>query len=75
MTETLFDRHAARRRRYELGLSVAQTAETANITRWALYKYEAGTAQPPPDVLLRLAAALRTSTDDLLTVPTTGDAA
>ena len=48
------------------GLSQAKLAKRANITEAAMSNYVSGTRTPNSDVLVRIANALKTSTDYLL---------
>jgi transcriptional regulator with XRE-family HTH domain len=55
-----------RARRYFLQLPFAYFAKQVRLSTSMLNAYEAGRAQPPCMTLLRIAAALGTSTSDLL---------
>lgn len=51
--------------REKAGMSVAELATRADMTREAVRLYELGRRQPTWDAVQRLAAALATSTDSL----------
>lgn len=52
--------------RRELGLSQKELAQKVEISWQSISGYETGHAQPPVDILVKIADALQTSTDFLL---------
>jgi len=64
-----FNGEFARHRRKHLSLSTEQVAAALGhtVTRWSVYKYETGCAQPKNAVADRLADVLGVTTADLYT--------
>lgn len=55
-----------RKRRNELGMTLEELGNFANVQKSAVSKYELGHAQPSQDVLLKFSEILKTTTDYLL---------
>lgn len=72
-TDSYFDRHALRQRRYAAGCSQVMLAEGAGCAASTISMLENGRVQPSPVMLAALALALGCETTDLMTVNGRGD--
>lgn len=71
-----FNAEQARRRRYELGLTLAALAEKAGVSVSHLSQIENAVYQPSPTTFAPIASALGLDAEKLwIDIPTEGDAA